>query len=480
MFKVRPSAAHPGAGFDGWHSPAMGAKTASGQAVSPERALALTAVYACVKVISEAVMQLPLILYKRLPDNGKERAHAHPLFSLLRLQPNDEQTAAEWREVMQYHLLLRGNAYSKVVRDGAGMARELGVPIHPDWVTIESREDNRYRYAIRPPMGNPYTLLPDEILHVRALAVNGRMGMSPIEVERESVGVGLAAQDMAGRFLANDATPPGHLTHPTHFATDEDRIKFGRSWQAAQSGVNHGKTAVLEHGITYTPVSVKLRDAEFLATRKYQNIEVCRIFRVPPHLIMELERATFSNISSQGIEFVKFTLVPWLVRWEQRLNADLLGDQQYFFEYLVDGLERGDPTTRSDYYTKGIQSGWFTRNEARIKENLNPLPGLNEPLQPLNMGSGDAATEPDDDARALAATNLSKKWVHMMAERCGDVAEREQFMLNEMGRVCTFIGCDHADAVWYCSMAADDLRRFDSMDEWAEVQAERLSKGIQQ
>jgi HK97 family phage portal protein len=474
MFAVKQMASTPDAGDDFWYQAFPGGRTASGMKVSPETALRLTAVYACVKVISEAVMQLPLILYRRLDNGGKERATDHPLYGLLKNQPNADTTAAEWREVMQHHLLLRGNAYAPLIRDHRRDVHEIGVPYHPDIVTIEELPAGRYRYIVRPDSGGSFAVNPDDMLHARALVVHGRLGLNPIAIERESLGVGLAAQNFAARFFANDAQPGGWIQHPSHFKDDEGRKAFKRAWQASQSGGNHGKTAVLEYGMEYHTISMRLRDAEFLATRKYQNIDICRIFRVPPHLIMELDRATFSNISSQGIEFVKFTLVPWLKRWEQKLNMMLLPvDSDLSFEFLVDGLERGDPDMRSTFYNRGVQDGWLTRNEVRARENLDPLDGLDAPLQPLNMAP--AGTGQPNGMRENAAGNLVRSWGHQLKAR--EPSEYGGFLLAQADRVQSFLACSQGDAEWYCERAVADLIDSEDMGMWQTRQVERLTAG---
>ena len=440
---------------DFWYQP-LSSMTASGVGVSPERALALPAVYAAVKVITDAIMQIPLLMYRRLESDGKERAKDHTLFSLLKNQPNEHQTSAEWREIMQHHVLMRGNAYSQISHGVDKKIDELGMPIHPDMVrpekTVLRNGEVRYRYRVRED-GRDTLINAGEMLHIRGLGTDGITGMSPIQVEREAIGIGLAAQDFTARFLANDATPGGYLEHPSNFKSDEQRAEFKKSWQTAQTGMNRRKLAVLEYGMKYHPVDVKLVDAQFLETRKYTNLDIARIFRVPPHLIMELDRATFSNITQQDIEFVKFTMLPWLIRWEQRLWAQLLSEDErseFFFEYLVDGLERGDSEARSQYYKAGIQDGWLTRNEVRKAENRDPLEGLDEPLEPMNMRNPGGANDERLNALKLnSAKALARKQRQIFMRHCSEDALR-----CDIKRVRDFMQCATSSAQRYCDHTA--------------------------
>ena len=495
MFWTSPNASLPGPDDDFWYQP-VGVHTASGARVTPASALTFPAVYACVKVIAEALMQMPLFLYERLPNGGKERATKHPLYALLHDAPNEHQTSPEWREIMQHHILLRGNAYSEktIVRTGLrGLDTpivELGMPHHPDFVKVEKTTTQRgieYRYIFQDPAGgSDRELRSDQVLHIRGLglAPDGISGLSPIEIEREAVGLGLSSQDFLARYFANDARPGGWLEHPTNFKDDETKRKFRAAWQDAQTGANRHKTAILEYGMKYTPLELKLVDAQFLGLRKYQNLDIARIYRVPPHLIMELDRATFSNITQQDIEFVKFTLLPWLTRWERRLSLSLLTKEEretLFFEFLVDGLERGDGVARANYYNKGIQDGWLTRNEVRIRENLNPLKGLNEPLEPLNMARAadrddDNSERSDEDEEQLenlrrnAAEALVRRQMHEMRAADDPVV----FLRGDWTNVARLIACSPSQASAYCDSAAEDYVAGEKILNWHDWRARQM------
>lgn len=232
------------------------------------------------------------------------------------------------------------------------------------------------------------TILPrGEIWHLRGLSSDGLMGMSPIDLARESLGMALAVQDYGARFFANDAKPTGGwIEFPGSFKDSGAKKVFRESYQAAQSGANRGKVLVLENGMKFHEVGVTNRDAQFLELRKFQITDIARLFRVPPHMIADLDRVTFSNIEQQSLEFVMHTMTPWAERWEASIEAELLFDgDDLEVEFDFANLMRGDAASRSSYYQSGIQNGWLTRNEARIAENLNPLDGLDEPLRPLNM-----------------------------------------------------------------------------------------------
>lgn len=415
MFLTRSiGAIDRGPADDFWYQP-VGMVTSAGMRVSPEQAMRLTVVYACVKVLAESVAQLPLHIYRRRDDGGKDRAVNHPLYRILHRRPNRWQTSFEWREMMMGHLALRGNAYSEIVVSPNGRIREL-IPLHPDRVSIDvlDPDTGSYRYRVRNDQGQERTIPAGSMFHLRGLSSDGLIGLNPIEQEREAIGLTLAAQDYGARFYQNGATPPGWIEFPGHFKDDEARRKFRESWQEAQVGANRHKIAVLERGMKYHELGIKHTDAQFLETRKYQDVDIARIFRVPPHKVGILDKATFSNIEQQSIEFVTDTLMPWLIRWEQAILRDLITrEDEYFAEFSVEGLLRGDAKARGEFYASGITNGWLTRNEVRIKENLNPLDGLDEPLQPLNMatvGQAQDPAQPDQAARAerLALVNAQR------------------------------------------------------------------------
>lgn len=385
---------------DFWYQPA-GTMTASGVRVSPEMAMRLTVVFACVRVAAETVGHLPLHLHRRLDNGGKERATDHPLYSLLHDQPNSWQTSMEWREQLQGHVELRGNHYSEIIYAPNGRIVGL-VPLNPDCIKIDVIDNaGRFRYVYAPPGGTERILSRGQVFQVRGLSSDGLFGLSPIELEREAVGEALAAQGYGAAFYRNGATMPGWIEFPGQFKDADARNKFRETYQAAQSDRNRFKTPVFDMGMKYHELGIKHTDAQFLETRKYKDSDIARIFRIPPHKVGILDKATFSNIEQQAIEFVTDSMIPRLRRIEQALNRDLLRDDErdeYFFEFAVDGLLRGDAKARADFYSRGILDGWLTRNEVRISENKNPLQGLDKPLEPLNMVPAGQRDKPQGDS----------------------------------------------------------------------------------
>ena len=384
---------------DFWFEP-ISVRSATGLRVSPDGALRLSAVYACVRILSETMASLPIVLYRKREDGGKDRVTDHWLYRLLCRRPNRYQNPFEWREMLQGHLALRGNAYCQIITNPRGEINEL-LPIHPDRVRVEVMRSGEFRYRITDRFGDETVLARSAVWHLRGLSSDGVMGMNPIELARESLGIALAAQDYGARFFANDAKPSGGwIEFPGSFKDPEAKKVFRESYQAAQSGANRGKVLVLENGMKFHEVGVTNKDAQFLELRKFQITDIARLFRVPPHMIADLDRATFSNIEQQSLEFVMHTMTPWAERWEASIEAELLLDNDPLeIEFDFANLMRGDAASRSAYYQSGIQNGWLTRNEARIAENLNPIDGLDEPLRPLNMVEENHADKADPETQ---------------------------------------------------------------------------------
>ncbi|MBF4041892.1 phage portal protein [Burkholderia pseudomallei] len=369
--------------------------------VTSDAAMRLTAVYACVRVLAESVSMLPFVLYTESADGAKKPNKSHWLYRLLAVRPNDFQNPLEFRETMQAHCALRGNAFARILSNGSGEVTDL-IPLHPDRMTIEMLVDNSrtvdWRYSYRNPDGTETKLGRGEVFHLRGLSGDGVIGYNPIQAARESVSTGLAAQDYGMRYFQNDATPGGWIEYPGQFKDDEQRQRYREQFQATQTGRHRHKTAVLEFGMKYHPIGVTNQDAQYLETRKFSVAEIARLFRIPPHLIGDLDKATFSNIEQQSIEFVNFSLMPWLVRWEEAIRyAFLEPEDELNCEFQVTALLRGDAAARAMYYHNGILDGWMVRNEARKAEGMNPLDGLDEPLRPLNMVE-ESEAEQDNDA----------------------------------------------------------------------------------
>ena len=357
-------------------------RTTSGKPVNERTAMQTTAVYACVRILAEAIASLPLHVYEYQDDGGKKLVHDHPLYYLLHDEPNPEMTSFVFRETLMSHLLIWGNAYAQIIRDGAG--RVLGLyPLLPDKMDVQ-RDDRGNIYYVysrnsdENPMFKEYgniKLKAEDVLHIPGLGFDGLIGYSPIAMAKNAVGMTLACEEYGASFFANGANPGGVLEHP---GVLKDPSKVRESWNSVYRGVNNAhKIAVLEEGMKYQQIGIPPEEAQFLETRKFQINEIARLYRIPPHMVGDLDKSSFSNIEQQSLEFVKYTLDPWVIRWEQSLQRSLLlpGEKgKYFIKLNVDGLLRGDYQSRMNGYAVGRQNGWFSANDIREMENMNPIP----------------------------------------------------------------------------------------------------------
>ena len=391
-----------------------GSGTYTGKTVTPENALTIAAVYACVRVISETVASLPLIVYERIPGGGKRRATEFPLYSLLHDSPNELMTSFEYRETIQAQLLLYGNALSEIDYNNRGGVRQIW-PLNPAKVHQIKQENGKLYYQYQRPNLQFEWIPGDRIWHLRGLGSDGLWGYSPIGLMRNSMGISLATEEFAGRFFGSGAQPSGVLKHPGVLG-DAAFDKISESWGDRYGGLSNAhKTAILEEGMEYQQISIPPEDAQFLETRQFQVTEIARIYNVPPHKIQDLSRSTNNNIEQQSLDFVINTIRPWLVRWEQSAQKNLFLSrykQQYFAEFLVDGLLRGDSTARASYYTSMFNMGVYSQNDILEKENGNPIEGGDDHWVPLNLvplsqaGQAQAAPAPTT-ARALIPGQVS-------------------------------------------------------------------------
>jgi len=373
----------------------------SGVDVSEDSALRLSTVWACVKVISEDLASLPLIIYQR---NGKtkERAVDHPLYPILHDAPNPEMTAMQFRECLQAHLLTWGNAYAEITRDIRGQVIALW-PLNPGRMKVSrNKESNEVEYEYTDSDGKKKVFARQDILHIAGLGFNGLVGYSVIQYQAEAIGSGIAGQQSQGGMFQNGAQMSLAVSHPApRGPNDEGRRVFRDEMNRVYGGSkNAGKIMVLWEGMKIEPLNFSPSDAQFLDSRKFSQTDICGIFRVPPHKIMNLDRATFSNIEQQSISYVVDTIRPWCVRWEQQINVKLLGSSEEFFvEHLVDGLLRGDLPSRYTAYATGRQWGWMSVNDIRALENLNPVEGGDQYIVPMNMTeAGQPPPKPQEDA----------------------------------------------------------------------------------
>lgn len=388
-------------------------RTTSGKPVNERTAMQTTAVYACVRILAEAVASLPLHVYEYQDDGGKKLVHDHPLYYLLHDEPNPEMTSFVFRETLMSHLLIWGNAYAQIIRDGAGGVLGL-YPLLPDKMDVQ-RDDRGNIYYVysrnsdENPMFKEYgdiRLKAEDVLHIPGLGFDGLIGYSPIAMAKNAVGMTLACEEYGASFFANGANPGGVLEHP---GVLKDPSKVRESWNSVYRGVNNAhKIAVLEEGMKYQQIGIPPEEAQFLETRKFQINEIARLYRIPPHMVGDLDKSSFSNIEQQSLEFVKYTLDPWVIRWEQSLQRSLLlpGEKgKYFIKLNVDGLLRGDYQSRMNGYAVGRQNGWFSANDIREMENMNPIPDE----QGGNLYLINGAMTKLEDAGAFAKTDTGQQ-----------------------------------------------------------------------
>lgn len=356
-------------------------RSSSGKQVNEFTAMQTTAVYACVRILAETLAALPLQLYRYTPG-GKERVYDHPLYHLLHDEPNPEMTSFIFRETLMSHLLIWGNAYAQIIRDRLGRVQGL-YPLRPDKMTV-CRDDRGKIFYLYTKTGDenpnikPYgqvALQKEEVLHIPGLGFDGLVGYSPIAMARNAVGMTMACEEYGASFFANGASPSGVLEHP---GVLKDPAKVRDSWNAVYQGsANAHKVAVLEEGMKYQQIGIPPEEAQFLETRKFQLNEIARLYRIPPHMIGDLEKSSFNNIEQQSMEFVKYTLDPWVIRWEQAMQKALFlpeEKKQYFLKFNVNGLMRGDYESRMTGYSIGRQNGWLSANDIREMEDMNPVP----------------------------------------------------------------------------------------------------------
>lgn len=356
--------------------------TTSGKPVNEHTAMQMTAVYSCVRILAEAVAGLPLHIYKYNDSGGKEKAITHPLYRLLHDEPNPEMTSFAFRETLMSHLLLWGNAYAQIIRNARGEVVAL-YPLMPNKMTVDRDSSGKLYYLYQrntddaPTLGkeSQVYLYPSEVLHIPGLGFDGLIGYSPIAMAKNAVGLAMATEEYGAKFFANGAAPGGVLEHP---GTIKDPQKVKESWNTAYQGSSNAhRVAVLEEGMKYQAIGISPEQAQFLETRKFQINEIARIFRIPPHMLADLEKSSFSNIEQQSLEFVKYTLDPWVVRWEQAMWRMLFSEnekKEYFIKFNVDGLLRGDYQSRMAGYATARQNGWMSANDIRKLENLDRIP----------------------------------------------------------------------------------------------------------
>jgi len=356
-------------------------QTSAGKIVNERTAMQISAVNAAVRILSESIASLPLHVYYKGEDGSRRKAEDSELFYLLHNKPNPEMTSFIFRETLMTHVLLWGNGYAQILRNGRGKVLAL-YPLLPNKMSVERDEQGQlfYRYLRNenePPTmeGNSVILLPENVLHIPALGFDGLIGHSPISMTKNTIGLALAAEEYGSKFFSNGAAPAGVLEHP---GVIKDVSKLRESWNQTFGGTgNAGKVAILEEGLHFNPIAMSPQDSQLLETRQYQLNEIARIFRIPPHMLGDLSKATFSNIEEMSLEFVKFTLAPWISRWEYALTDALLTREEqkkYDIRFNVDGLLRGDYKSRMEGYAVGINNGFLCPNDIRRLEGFDLIP----------------------------------------------------------------------------------------------------------
>ena len=365
---------------DWWRSAFSGTTTNSGEKITTDSAMQQPAVFSCIRVISEDVASLPLKVYSK---NGGSRdvIDSHPVAKLFHSAPNPEMSPFTFKETMTAHVLTYGNAYAEIERNGAGEIIALW-SLLPDKMQIKVVDGKVvYEYDGR------LHLTSDKVLHIRGLGYDGILGYSPIAYARETIGISKAMERTGGAFFANSSRPSGILSHPARLSEDATK-RLREGWDSMFSGSsNVGRTAILEEGMEWKQLSIPHSDAQWLEARNYALQDICRIYRMPPHMVQDLSRATFSNIEHQQIAYMQQTLMPWLRRWEQEVNRKLIDvdDRSIYTEFLAEEMLRGNTPERFDAYRTARESGWMSVNEIRKRENLNPIEGGDTYIQPLNF-----------------------------------------------------------------------------------------------
>jgi HK97 family phage portal protein len=390
-----------------------GVPSASGVRVTQDSALGIPSVYAAVSLVADAVGSLPLKVFRSV-NGGKEEAPDHPVFSLLHDLPNPEITAVEMRSALQGHLMLRGNGYCEIQRDTSNRPVALW-PLNPSQMTVTRDAQRNLVYLYRLPDGqdakwtwrNPRTM-PAPILHVRGFGSDAYYGYAPLTLHRETLGLANAAREYGARFFSNGARPSGVLKAPGELS-DEARARLKAAWDATTRGLSNAhRVAVLEQGIEWQQVGINPEDAQMVTTLNLTDAQVAMIFRVPPHMIGQVERSTSwgTGIEQQQTAFLQYSLMPWLVRWEQALARDLLsvkGFATHSIRFVVQGMLRGDMASRSAFYQSMLDRGVFSINEVRALEDRNSIGALGD--QRYLMGNlmplGETPVVPDDDDRPL-------------------------------------------------------------------------------
>ncbi len=378
-----------------------GRDTSSGKIVTVDTSLNLSAVWACVHLISQAIASLPLIVYRETVA-GKQVAFNHPLYSLLHDQPNADMTSVEFWEAMISCVLLMGNAYAKKEVNGLGQVIAL-TPLAPDRMNVRRNPDGSLLYIFSPwrqgfSGGRAEELTEDEVFHIKGWSLNGLLGLSPIAYARQSFGIAIAADESAGKFFANGLNLSGFVSTGGEVLTDAQRERFKARLDDLRGSRQSGSTMLLEGPFTYNSLSMTPDDAQLLASRQFAIEEICRWFKVPPHMVGHTANSTSwgTGLEQQMMGFLTFTLAPWIQRIEKRILHSLVLPRDkgvIYAKFNVDGLLRADSASRSALYASAVQNGWMTRNEVRGLEDNPPVEGGDKSTVQINLTTLDKVGE---------------------------------------------------------------------------------------
>ncbi len=388
---------------DRWYGGGAGVQSFTGRRVTPDLAMRVSTVYACVNLLARTVASLPLLMY-RTGQGGTFEAPEHPLYDVLEHQPNRWQTAFDFRAMMMTHLCMRGNAYAEIVPGPRGAVDQLE-PLHPDRVIPQRLPDGSIRYQL----SDGRRLLQDEMLHIRSSnAPDGLVGVGSIAYARETIGLAMATEEHGARMFSNGARPSG-VVQLKKTLGEAAFQRFKQEWRSAYHGLSKsGGTPILEEGAEFKPISMTADELQFLGTRRFQIEEIARWFDVP--LVM-LHHMTDQTSWGTGVEaimlaFVRNNLRPWLRAWEQAIRRDLiLVPNVYSARFDTEALQRGDSKALADYISRLVLNGVLTRNEGRLMLGYNPLPGLDTPLTPTNTSTSDRLPGNGGGASALVGHN---------------------------------------------------------------------------
>jgi HK97 family phage portal protein len=480
------------------------ANTSSGMSVTPDQAMRFVAVFAAVRILAESMASLPIGVYQYLPNGGKKPASEHPLHPILHDQPNRWQTSFEFREMMTGHLALRGNAYAEIISSGGKAVAEL-IPLHPDRVHPFRSPDGSIAYEYTDKNGKPRIVLQDEMFHLRGFSSDGIIGLSPIEMARESIGLGMAADEFGASYFGNGTVVSGVLEHPKSLS-DEAYKRLRESWSERHAGTkNSHKPAILEDGMKWQAIGVKPEEAQFLETRKFQVTEIARLYRIPPHLLGDMEKSTTwgTGLEQLNIGFVQYTLMPYMIRWEQAAKRDLFtkeSKKKYFIKHKVDGLLRGDSTARKEYYTGLFGIGALSINDILELEDRNPVEGGDQRFVPLNMVPLSRANEIGQNNGSVNGQRAEAILVHEVeriaikeVRAVGKAIQRlgigdelnewiEGFYRNHIEFVRDVLAVDNDVAVTYTETTAEELKEVimskdpESINQWSDRRIEDLRR----